>query len=58
MNSAIGTASTGESVFCGSIDDPFFVDLGGVFDLEMPLVKTATTPFVTVWPSTIATPSP
>jgi hypothetical protein len=30
---AITTASTGEVVFCGPRDDPFFVDLGGVFDL-------------------------
>jgi hypothetical protein len=30
---AITTASTGEKVFCGPADDPFFVDLGGVFDL-------------------------
>ena len=27
------SASTGETVFCGPRDDPFFVDLGGVFDL-------------------------
>lgn len=33
MTNAIGSSSTGETVFCGSIDDPFFVDLGGVFDL-------------------------
>ena len=33
MNNAIATASTGETVFCGPTDDPFFVDLGGVFDL-------------------------
>ncbi|GAB5536294.1 MAG: hypothetical protein Rubg2KO_25430 [Rubricoccaceae bacterium] len=31
--SAIETASTGETVFAGPRDDPFFVDLGGVFDL-------------------------
>ena len=31
--SAITTASTGEKVFCGPRDDPFFVDLGGIFDL-------------------------
>jgi len=31
--SAIATASTGEKVFCGPRDDPFFVDLGGIFDL-------------------------
>lgn len=30
---AIMTASTGERVFCGPVDDPFFVDLGGIFDL-------------------------
>ncbi|MEZ4884230.1 MAG: DUF4331 family protein [Chitinophagales bacterium] len=33
MQSAITTASTGETIFCGPVDDPFFVDLGGVFDL-------------------------
>ncbi len=33
FNNAILTASTGEKVFCGPADDPFFVDLGGVFDL-------------------------
>lgn len=33
MTNAIATASTGEKVFCGSADDPFFVDLGGIFDL-------------------------
>jgi uncharacterized repeat protein (TIGR01451 family) len=33
MASAITTASTGEKVFCGPTDDPFFVDLGGIFDL-------------------------
>lgn len=27
------TASSGEKVFCGPTDDPFFVDLGGIFDL-------------------------
>lgn len=30
---AIATATTGETIFCGPSDDPFFVDLGGVFDL-------------------------
>ncbi|WP_461085425.1 DUF4331 family protein [Spirosoma flavus] len=30
---AITTASTGERVFCGPVDDPFFVDLGGIFDV-------------------------
>jgi hypothetical protein len=33
VTSAIRTASTGEKVFCGTSDDPFFVDLGGIFDL-------------------------
>ena len=35
MSSAITTASTGEKVFCGPVDDPFYVDLGGIFDLGM-----------------------
>jgi hypothetical protein len=30
---AIVTAATGETVFCGPADDPFYVDLGGIFDL-------------------------
>lgn len=33
FNSAITTATTGEKVFAGPVDDPFFVDLGGIFDL-------------------------
>lgn len=33
MMSSIATASTGEKVFAGPVDDPFFVDLGGIFDL-------------------------
>jgi hypothetical protein len=33
MANAIKTANTGERVFCGPVDDPFFVDLGGIFDL-------------------------
>ena len=35
MTAAITTAtgSGGEKIFCGPIDDPFFVDLGGIFDL-------------------------
>jgi hypothetical protein len=32
MTAAIATATTGEKIFCGPIDDPFFVDLGGAFD--------------------------
>ena len=33
MTQAIKTANTGEKVFAGPVDDPFFVDLGGIFDL-------------------------
>ncbi|HMT00690.1 MAG TPA: DUF4331 domain-containing protein, partial [Saprospiraceae bacterium] len=33
FNNAITTANTGEIVFAGPTDDPFFVDLGGIFDL-------------------------
>jgi Domain of unknown function (DUF4331) len=33
ITNAIATASSGEKVFCGPSDDPFFVDLGGIFDL-------------------------
>ena len=33
MTEAIATATTGEKVFAGPVDDPFFVDLGGAFDV-------------------------
>ena len=33
MMGAIATTADGEKVFCGPVDDPFFVDLGGIFDL-------------------------
>jgi hypothetical protein len=33
IQNSIKNASTGEKVFCGTSDDPFFVDLGGIFDL-------------------------
>ncbi|MEO7175482.1 MAG: DUF4331 family protein [Saprospiraceae bacterium] len=33
VDAAIETATTNEKVFCGTSDDPFFVDLGGIFDL-------------------------
>ncbi|MBK8506504.1 MAG: DUF4331 domain-containing protein [Saprospiraceae bacterium] len=33
ISAAIVTASSGEKVYCGPADDPFYVDLGGVFDL-------------------------
>ena len=33
MTSAIQTLGDGTKIFCGPTDDPFFVDLGGIFDL-------------------------
>ncbi len=33
ITAAVATASTGEKIFCGPMDDPFFVDLGGAFDV-------------------------
>lgn len=33
IQQAIASASSGERIFCGPADDPFFVDLGGIFDL-------------------------
>ena len=33
MADAVTTTSAGEKVFAGPVDDPFFVDLGGIFDL-------------------------
>jgi hypothetical protein len=33
VTNAITTATSGETVYCGPSDDPFFVDLGGIFDL-------------------------
>lgn len=33
MTAAITKASSGEKVFCGPADDPFFVDLAGAFDV-------------------------
>jgi hypothetical protein len=33
MTAAVATASSGRKVFCGPVDDPFFVDLGGAFDV-------------------------
>ncbi|MBA2612053.1 MAG: DUF4331 domain-containing protein [Bacteroidetes bacterium] len=30
---ANATGTGGEKIFCGPVDDPFFVDLGGIFDL-------------------------
>ncbi len=33
FNGGVMTATSGEKIFCGPSDDPFFVDLGGIFDL-------------------------
>lgn len=33
VSSSIMSASSGEKVFCGPVDDPFFVDLAGAFDV-------------------------
>lgn len=33
IRDATVTLATGEKVFCGQADDPFFVDLGGIMDL-------------------------
>ncbi len=33
MMNAVATTSENEKVFCGPVDDPFFVDLGGIFDV-------------------------
>lgn len=33
MTNAIQTLGDGTKIFCGPTDDPFFVDLGGIFDL-------------------------
>jgi hypothetical protein len=33
MQNAIASAPAGEKLFCGPIDDPFFVDLAGAFDV-------------------------
>ncbi len=33
ITAATGSASAGEQIFCGPVDDPFFVDLAGAFDV-------------------------
>ena len=33
ITAAIATSANGEKVFCGPVDDPFFVDLAGAFDV-------------------------
>ncbi|MEJ7739518.1 MAG: DUF4331 family protein [Chitinophagaceae bacterium] len=45
ITGAIATARSGEKVFCGTADDPFFVDLGGIFDLGDAPRTTGTKPF-------------
>ncbi|MBS1913838.1 MAG: DUF4331 family protein [Bacteroidetes bacterium] len=42
MTDAIATASSGEKIYCGPVDDPFFVDLGGIFDLGQTRLKDGT----------------
>jgi hypothetical protein len=44
IDKSITRASTGEKVFCGPGDDPFFVDLGGIFDLGDAPRTTGTAP--------------
>jgi hypothetical protein len=44
MTGSIATANTGEKVFCGPVDDPFFADLGGIFDLGDAPRTTSGTP--------------
>jgi Domain of unknown function (DUF4331) len=33
VTQAIASTPYGEKIFCGPVDDPFFVDLGGIFDV-------------------------
>ena len=40
ITAAIATSSTGERIFCGPADDPFFVDLGPVFDALHPTTSS------------------
>ena len=44
INNSIEQAGSGEKVFCGTVDDPFFVDLGGIFDLGDAPRTTGTKP--------------
>ncbi|HEY1870246.1 MAG TPA: DUF4331 domain-containing protein, partial [Chitinophagaceae bacterium] len=44
IKNSITIARTGEKVFCGTADDPFFVDLGGIFDLGDAPRTTGTPP--------------
>lgn len=39
---ASATGNGGEKIFCGPVDDPFFVDLGGIFDLGAVRSKNGT----------------
>src|SRR5205085_12259322 len=44
IQQSITRTRTGEKVFCGTADDPFYVDLGGVFDLGDAPRTTGTPP--------------
>jgi hypothetical protein len=44
ITNSIATATTGEKVFCGTADDPFFTDIGGIFDLGDAPRTTGTRP--------------
>jgi len=44
IKQSITNSRTGEKVFCGTSDDPFYVDLGGVFDLGDAPRTTGTPP--------------
>ena len=44
IQQSITRTRTGEKVFCGTSDDPFYVDLGGVFDLGDAPRTTGTPP--------------
>lgn len=44
IKNSITKTRSGEKVFCGTADDPFFVDLGGVFDLGDAPRTTGTPP--------------
>lgn len=54
---ALTTTGTGETVYCGPIDDPFFVDLGGIFDLGNAPRQTTAVRSATVSHATTCTPS-
>ncbi len=41
MADAVATTSSGEKIYCGPADDPFFVELGGIFDVGQSRVPGA-----------------